>query len=57
MQVRGVEGKAFSHQADGKGTGETGTFVTWQEKGSSLRIGVGGELSLAETLKIAESLK
>jgi outer membrane lipoprotein-sorting protein len=57
VQVRGVEGKAFTHQADGKGTTETGTFVTWQEKGSSLRIGVGGELSLAETLKIAESLK
>jgi outer membrane lipoprotein-sorting protein len=57
VQVRGVEGKAFSHQADVKGAAETGRFVTWQEKGSSLRIGVGGELSLAETLKIAESLK
>jgi len=57
VQVRGVEGKAFSHQAEGKGAAETGTFVTWQEKGSTLRIGVGGELSLAETLKVAESLK
>jgi outer membrane lipoprotein-sorting protein len=57
VQVRGVEGKAFSHQADGKGAAETGTFVTWPEKGSSLRIGLGGALSLDEILKIAESLK
>lgn len=57
VQVRGVAGQAFSHQADGKGAAETGTFVTWQEKSSTLRIGLGGELSLAETLKIVESLK
>lgn len=57
VQVRGVEGKAFSHKADGKGAAETGTFVTWQEKGSTLRIGLGGALSLDEILKIAESLK
>jgi outer membrane lipoprotein-sorting protein len=57
VQVRGVEGKAFAHKADGKGTAETGTFVTWQEKGSTLRIGLGGALALDEVLKIADSLK
>jgi outer membrane lipoprotein-sorting protein len=58
VQVRGVEGTVFSHQADAAGTGtREGTFVTWQEKDSTLRIGLGGELSLAEALKIAESLK
>ena len=55
VQVRGVTGQAFTRAATGTDSG--GSFVMWQEKGSTLRIGLGGKLSLDETLKIAESLK
>lgn len=59
VQVRGVEGQAFTHKAGAatESAAREGTFVTWQEKAGTVRIGIGGELSLAETLKIAESLK
>jgi outer membrane lipoprotein-sorting protein len=54
VQVRGVTGQAFTKAAEGTGRG--GTFVTWQEKGSTLRLGVGGDITLDEALRIAESL-
>ena len=57
VQVRGVQGQAFSKPAGKDGTGQGGTFLTWVEKNSNLRIGLGGELTLDAALKIAESLK
>jgi hypothetical protein len=57
VQVRGVEGKAFTKAADSKDATLSGAFLTWQEKNSTLHIGLGGSLSLDEALKVAESLK
>lgn len=56
VTVRGVQGHFAVSPAEKAGGTQT-AILSWQEKGTSLQLSIGGQLSKDEMLKIAESMK